>query len=131
MFTFIARFLNEDSGVLSFEWIMLMTLVVAGVGASAGTARDALSSELMDVSRAITALDQSYYICWPWEVGTPGNGWGYGGHSGYSGWGGGAVVDGATASYYRDSVPVLKTMRASAKSQGRGEFRSGDFIETL
>jgi Flp pilus assembly pilin Flp len=61
----LKRMWREDEGVLTFEWILLTTLLVIGlVGAMSGV-RDAINSELTDVAAAMVSLDQSYSICSP------------------------------------------------------------------
>ena len=53
---------TEDDGVLSFEWTMLLTLLVIGIVAGLTGARDAIIDELGDVAEAAQALDQSYSL---------------------------------------------------------------------
>ena len=64
----IKRFWREDDGVLSFEWVLLVTLLTIGVVGGIAAARDAIIDELGDVSQAMLALDQSYSIDFPLEV---------------------------------------------------------------
>lgn len=85
------RLYNEESGVLTFEWILLITVMVIGVVGALSAVRDAINTELGDVAEAMVALDQSYYICWPWEVGTPDK-----------------VVDGASNSYFIDGAYIYQ-----------------------
>jgi len=48
--------------MLTFEWVLILTLLVIGaVGAVVGV-RDALSIELFNVAGAATALDLSYKV---------------------------------------------------------------------
>ena len=54
------RFLNDESGVLTFEWILLITILVIGVIAGLAAVRDALNVELADIAQAIGSIDQSY-----------------------------------------------------------------------
>ena len=60
------RFLNqlwqEDDGVLSFEWVLLLTLLVIGIVGGIAAARDAIIDELSDIATAAVALDQSYTL---------------------------------------------------------------------
>jgi len=58
----------EDDGVLSFEWVLLTTLVVLGVVGGLAAARDAVIDELGDVAQAMLGLDNSYTIDWPLEL---------------------------------------------------------------
>jgi Flp pilus assembly pilin Flp len=59
---------REDEGVLTFEWILLITVLAIGIVGGLSAVRDALISELGDLSHAITLLDQSYTILNPMEV---------------------------------------------------------------
>ena len=54
------RFMNEEAGVLTFEWILLITILVIGVIAGLAAVRDALNVELADIAQAIGSIDQSY-----------------------------------------------------------------------
>ncbi len=85
------RIYREEAGVLTFEWILLVTVLVIGIVGALSAVRDALNTELGDVAEAMVALDQSYYICWPWEVATPDN-----------------VVDGASNSFFRDGAFIYQ-----------------------
>ncbi|NQT40084.1 MAG: hypothetical protein HQ581_21510 [Planctomycetes bacterium] len=62
------RMWKEDEGVLTFEWILLITVLVIGVVGGMSAVRDAVISELGDLSHAITELDQSYSILNPMDV---------------------------------------------------------------
>jgi hypothetical protein len=59
---------NEDDGVLSFEWVLLVTLLVIGINVGIAAARDAITDELGDVAQAMLAVDQSYTVDFPLEV---------------------------------------------------------------
>lgn len=85
------RLYKDESGVLTFEWILLVTVLVIGIVGALSAVRDAINTELGDVAEAMVALDQSYYICWPWEVATPDN-----------------VVDGASNSYFSDGAFIYQ-----------------------
>jgi Flp pilus assembly pilin Flp len=52
----------EQDGVLSFEWTMLLTLVVIGIVSGLAGARDAVIDELGDVAEAAQGIDQSYSL---------------------------------------------------------------------
>ncbi len=52
----------EDDGVLSFEWVLLVTLLTIGIVGGVSAARDAIIDELGDVAQGMLALDQSYSI---------------------------------------------------------------------
>jgi Flp pilus assembly pilin Flp len=62
------RVWKEDEGVLTFEWILLITVLAIGIVGGLSAVRDAIISELGDVAKAVTALDQSYTIINPMEV---------------------------------------------------------------
>ena len=64
----VHRMWNEDEGVLSFEWVLLVTLLTIGIVSGVAGARDAIIDELGDVAQAMMALDQSYTIAFPLEV---------------------------------------------------------------
>lgn len=64
----IKQMWKEDEGVLSFEWVLLVTLLTIGVVSGIAGARDAIVDELGDVAQAMLALDQSYTIDFPLEV---------------------------------------------------------------
>ena len=59
---------KEEDGVLSFEWILLLTLLVIGIVGGVAAARDAIIDEFGDVAQAMLALDQSYSIDFPLAV---------------------------------------------------------------
>src|SRR5262245_29071600 len=62
------RMWKEEDGVLSFEWVLLVTLLTIGIVGGIAAARDAIIDELGDVAEAMLALDQSYTITFPLEV---------------------------------------------------------------
>jgi len=53
---------REEDGVLSFEWTLLLTLLVIGVVGGLAAARDAIIDELGDVAEAAQNIDQSYSL---------------------------------------------------------------------
>lgn len=53
---------TEEDGVLTFEWILLLTLLTIGIVSGLSTVRDAIIDELNDVALAMLSLDQSYHI---------------------------------------------------------------------
>ena len=59
---------KEDEGVLTFEWILLVTLLTIGIVSGLTTARDAIIDELGDVAEAMLSTDQSYTIDHPLVV---------------------------------------------------------------
>ncbi|QDU27876.1 hypothetical protein ETAA8_29670 [Anatilimnocola aggregata] len=64
----LARVWSEQDGVLSFEWVLLVTLLTIGIVSGVAGARDAIIDELGDVAQAMLALDQSYVIDFPLAV---------------------------------------------------------------
>jgi hypothetical protein len=67
---------REDDGVLSFEWVLLITVIVIGIVGGLAAARDAIIDELGDSAESMMALDQSFAIDFPLLVGvncTPGD----------------------------------------------------------
>ena len=69
MKSLLNRVWREDEGVLTFEWILLITILVIGMTGALGAVRDALLTELGDIAYAIVAVDQSYSVNNPWSVG--------------------------------------------------------------
>jgi Flp pilus assembly pilin Flp len=59
---------NENDGVLSFEWTLLVTLLTIGIVSGLAGARDAIIDELGDVAQGILCLDQSMTIDFPLGV---------------------------------------------------------------
>lgn len=68
MKSLLNRVWREDEGVLTFEWILLITLLVIGVVGGISAVRDAILTELGDLATAIVLVDQSYAVQGPWEV---------------------------------------------------------------
>ncbi|MEX0867049.1 MAG: hypothetical protein WD030_06790 [Pirellulales bacterium] len=62
------RMWSEDEGVLTFEWVLLVTLLTIGIVSGLTAARDAIIDELSDVAQAMLSLDQSYTIDFPLAV---------------------------------------------------------------
>jgi len=65
---FLHRRWLEDDGVLSFEWALLLTLLVIGIVGGASAARDAIIDELGDTAQVMLAVDQSYHIGFPLQL---------------------------------------------------------------
>ncbi|HZN35210.1 MAG TPA: hypothetical protein VFB80_15385 [Pirellulaceae bacterium] len=61
----LQRLWIEEDGVLSFEWVMLLTLLVIGIVGGVAAARDAIIDELGDTAQVMLAVDQSYHIGFP------------------------------------------------------------------
>lgn len=62
MKNFVSRIWSEEEGVLTFEWILLTTVLVIGIVGGVAAVRDALIDELGDIAQALCSLDQSYCI---------------------------------------------------------------------
>lgn len=58
----IKRIWNDDEGVLTLEWILLLSLIVIGVIVAISSVRDALTDQLHGLTGAISSLDTSYNI---------------------------------------------------------------------
>ena len=56
---------QEQDGVLSFEWMLLVSLLCIGIVGGVAASRDAVIDELGDVAQAMQALDGSYTIDFP------------------------------------------------------------------
>lgn len=69
MRTFLRAAWTEDDGVLSFEWVLIITVVVIGIVGGLAAARDAIIDELGDSAEAMLALDQSFAVDFPLLVG--------------------------------------------------------------
>jgi Flp pilus assembly pilin Flp len=65
---YLSRLWREDDGVLSFEWVLLTTLLVIGVVGGLAAARDAMIDELGDAAQGMLALDGSYTISYPLQL---------------------------------------------------------------
>ena len=52
----------EEEGVLTFEWVLLLTLVTIGIVSGVTAARDALIDEMGDVAEATVSIDQSFTL---------------------------------------------------------------------
>lgn len=59
---------TEEDGVLSFEWTLLLTLLVLGIVSGVAAVRDGIIDELGDVAQMMLAVDQSYTIGFPLNV---------------------------------------------------------------
>jgi Flp pilus assembly pilin Flp len=61
----LKRLWREDEGVLTFEWILLVTLLVIGIVGGVAGIRDAIIHEAQGITGAMVSLDQSYFIAPP------------------------------------------------------------------
>jgi len=69
----VNRMWREDDGVLSFEWTLLVVLVVIGIIGGLGAARDVIIDELGDTAEAVLQFDQSYSFVGLPDFGIPGS----------------------------------------------------------
>ena len=58
----VRQWWSDDDGVLTFEWILLVTLLTVGIIGGISASRDAIISELGDVAEASISLDQSFSL---------------------------------------------------------------------
>jgi len=56
------RIWNDESGVLTFEWILLITLLVIGIVGGLAVIRDAYIIEAAETAEAMMGLNQGYII---------------------------------------------------------------------
>ena len=59
---------RAEDGFLTFEWVLLVTLLTIGAVSGVAAVRDATIDELGDVAQAILSLDQSYTIAAPLHI---------------------------------------------------------------
>lgn len=64
----LKRAWREDEGVLTFEWIMLLTVLVIGITGGLSAVRDALNEEAHGVVGAMIQVDQSFSVSIPYSV---------------------------------------------------------------
>jgi len=114
---FLSRIWHETDGVLSFEWVMLTSLLTVGVVSGVAAVRDAVTDEMGDVAQAMVSLDQSYVIQPPLAINV--HTVGYGGFGSFSsggflggGWGG---TSGASDSYFIDASSYEDCTRRGMK----------------
>jgi Flp pilus assembly pilin Flp len=110
----VRRLWREDEGVLTFEWILLITVLVIGVVGGLSAARDGLLTELGDVAEGMISLDQSFSILDPWDVRLPD-----------------CEVDSASGSSYRDGAGLTQDRIAARREQGAIQQCSNTVEEPL
>jgi Flp pilus assembly pilin Flp len=99
---FLSRMWHETDGVLSFEWVMLTSLLTVGVVSGVAAVRDAVTDEMGDMAQAMVSLDQSYVIQPPLAINVHTLGYGGFGSSGFIG-GGLGSTSGASDSVFIDA----------------------------
>lgn len=62
MKTLLLKIWSEQEGVLTFEWILLVTVLVIGIVGGVAAVRDGVISELADVAEGVTHIDQGFVI---------------------------------------------------------------------
>lgn len=62
MKTLLKRIWIEDPGILTFEWVLLITVLIIGIVGGLSAVRDAIIDELGDVAGAVVKVDQSYTV---------------------------------------------------------------------
>ena len=114
----LSRMWHETDGVLSFEWVMLTSLLTVGVVSGVAAVRDAVTDEMGDVAQAMVSLDQSYVIQPPLAINVHTVGYGGFGSGGFIG-GGLGSTSGASDSYFIDA--------SSYEDCGRGRMKVIEF----
>jgi len=56
------RIWNEESGVLTFEWILLITVLVIGIIGGVAAMRNEINAKAKEVGGAVIALNCSYTL---------------------------------------------------------------------
>jgi len=59
---------HDEEGALSWEWTLIVTILVLGIISGITAARDAVIDEMGDISQGFVAVDQSYSIDFPLEI---------------------------------------------------------------
>lgn len=95
-FTRLNKLTCEEDGLLSFEWVLLVSLLTIGIVAGVTAARDAIIDEMGDVAEAMLAVDGSYSIDFPLRITLDGE-----------------AVGGASDSAYYDAAVFQDCDRAS------------------
>ena len=103
----------RDKGVLTFEWILLVTILTIGIIGGLSAIRDAIIIELGDVAQAMVVVDQSYLIGSPWDVSV--------GH---------CIRDGAVGAQYIDAAKIGEGPGNVGQLQSQS-ITGCDFIESV
>jgi len=113
-----SRIWNEQQGVLTFEWVLLITLVVIGVIGGVSAVRDAMISEMGDVCGAMVAVDQSYTVVGSTCIPAPLGGRSFGFEDG----------QGQYLSQVWISRPAITPISPDSSAQTRGEPEEGEGV---
>ena len=62
MKTFVLQIWRDERGVLTFEWVLLLTLLTIGIISGLTAVRDAFIDELGDIAAATVSIDFSYTL---------------------------------------------------------------------
>lgn len=68
MFRFAVDLWREEDGGLSYEWTVVLTVLIVGMVAGLTAARDAIIDEVGDAAQAMVALDGSFVIDQPLRI---------------------------------------------------------------
>ena len=60
--------MKDENGLLTFEWILLITLLVIGIIGGISVIRDALIIEAAETAGSIVALSQDYAVTGPLKI---------------------------------------------------------------
>ena len=101
------RILREDDGVLSFEWVLMFTILVIGIVGGLAVARDGIVDEAGDAAQAMIALDQSFRVDFPLAPFIDDDRLGLG------------PIDGASDSEYIDAGLAVDCARGDMQPQGQ------------
>lgn len=126
----IQHILKDESGVLTFEWILLLTVLVIGIVGGLSAVRDAYIDELGDTAEAMTSLDHTYWIEPPLlasiddplhDIPDP---YLSGSANGYLGEGKQSIIPNwtFTPSNYKDEPGVVTRFRVSGEYDENGNF---------
>ena len=58
----MTRIWNDESGLLTFEWMLLFTVLLIGIIGGVASIRNATNVESAEAANAIAALNQSYTL---------------------------------------------------------------------
>lgn len=58
----LRRMKQDESGVLAFEWILILTILVIGIVAGIATMRDSVSLKMIEAAQVVNSVDSSYEI---------------------------------------------------------------------
>lgn len=61
----LKRIWSEDEGVLTFEWVLLITVAIIGIIGGYSAMRDAVIDEMGDIAEGVISIDQSFSTAAP------------------------------------------------------------------